>query len=124
QVRWRVRVDVRHLRCAIAVPRPEFPARGYQHSVRSWPVREGGPAAARQGPSHTAHPTDEKVALGVDDVHAEVRSVREIVPFGSRINPGNVRARDGVARHRDHTNEADGSFHIVLVMLTLAEIAI
>src|SRR6266571_8073855 len=109
QVLCRVGVDVRHLNRAIAVPCPEFPVWSYQHTVRAWAICGRGAATARRRPSHASNTAYVYIVLGVDYIHAEVRSVGEIVPLCSRIYPRNVSARDRVARNRDHAYEVNGS---------------
>jgi len=113
QIVGRVGVDVRHLDSAVSVPCPDLPVGGHHHAVRSRPVRRGGAAAGRRGRGESSsHATDAAhvdVALGIDDVHARVRPVGEVVSLGASIDPGNVRARDGVAGNSDHAGENHGS---------------
>ena len=124
QVVGRIRIDVRHLHCAVAIPRPEFPVRRYHYAVGTGAVCGRGTAAARQRASHAGNAGQEYVALGIDDVHAEVRSVCEVIPLCSRIDPGNVSAGDGIAWNRDDADESDGRLCIVLVVIAVLAVAI
>src|SRR6266566_3747744 len=121
QIVGRVGVDVCHLDRAVPVTCPKVSVGGHHHAVRSRAVRSGGAATGRRGrgesAGHAGDAAHEGVVLGIDDVHAGIRSVGDVVPLGSWIDPGNVGASDGVTGNSDHAAESDGRVRLALVAL-------
>src|SRR2546427_42700 len=95
-----------------------------QRAIGSGAVRGLGPATARQRTGHARDARFPEIVLSVDDVHAEVRAIGEVVPLGSWIDPRDVSAGDRVSWHGDHADETYGGFHVVLVMVVVQTIAI
>src|SRR6266850_1738279 len=79
QVGGRVWIDIGDLHRAVPVAGPEMPIRGDQNPVRTGAVGRRGSTTDWQRSGHAGHAADEDVVFGVDDVHAEIRSVGEIV---------------------------------------------
>ena len=85
---------------------------GEDDAVRASTVRGGRSATSPGGPDKATHSADVCVALGIDDVHARIGYIGEIVPLGFVVDPGLGAAQDGVARHRDRAEEGDLSVPI------------
>src|SRR5690242_12142117 len=72
----RTRVYIRHLHNAIAVPGPDFFGGGNQHPVWSLAVWRRWCSVART--CKPGNPAGKQIVFGIDDVDAEIRSIRKI----------------------------------------------
>src|SRR5207245_8786852 len=90
----RTRIHVSHLYRAIAVASPDFFAGGHQDAIRSLTVWGWGRSVART--RETGNAAHEQVALGIDDVDAEVGSVGKVKSLGLGMHRGNVRDQAGM----------------------------
>ena len=124
QVGDRVGVDVGHLHGAVAVSGPEMAVGSHQHAVGSRAVRARRSPTARERPGHASHAPHIDIVFGIENVDPKVRSIGEVIPLGARIDPRNIRTRDRIARHCNHTNETDGGFHVVVMVLVVATVAV
>ena len=59
----------------------------YEHPVGAGTVCRRRSAAARQRSGHAGDAPYEDIVFGVDNIHAEIRSVGEVVPFSAGIGP-------------------------------------
>jgi hypothetical protein len=119
QIVRRVWINVRYPQGAVAVSGPETPVGRDKHTVRS------GRVVSRRtvlGSHHSNHPPNTglvETGLHVDDVHAIVRPIGQVVSLRARIDPCDIGTDDGVAGNWHNADELERAAEVVIVMIAV-----
>src|ERR1700687_829882 len=119
QIGRRVWINVRYPQGAVPVSDPETLVGRDKGTVGPGTVGSNRAVLGCHHSNHSPNTSLVETGLRVDDVHASVGPVGQVVSLRARIHPCDIRTDDGVAGNRYDADQLERCAAIVLVMIAV-----